>query len=175
MYEYDCVATSVHPLFNGTFWLWWNSCFLKRIIVCLGNRWKDLTLQCLSILFLADCYRGLGRGYNGTISTTKSNKTCQRWSEQAPHQFILPSSQYPELAGDHNYCRNPGSRAPNGPWCFTTDPDIRWEYCDVPKCGEYGSIAFYGVNMCIIMYTFKVAVITLNCNQLHITCYFWRM
>ena len=86
--------------------------------------------------FLDNCFFGRGRGYSGNISTTKSNKTCQRWSEQAPHQFILPSSQYPELAGDHNYCRNPGSRAPDGPWCFTTDPDTRWEYCDVPQCGK---------------------------------------
>ena len=87
-------------------------------------------------VILGNCFFGRGRGYSGNISTTKSNKTCQRWSEQAPHQFILPSSQYPELAGDHNYCRNPGSRAPDGPWCFTTDPNTRWEYCDVPKCGK---------------------------------------
>jgi len=88
-------------------------------------------------LLIADCFRGLGEGYNGTISTTSSGLTCQRWSEQTPHRFILPSEQYPEIAGGHNYCRNPGSRAPDGPWCFTTDPDTRWEYCDVPKCGEY--------------------------------------
>ena len=85
---------------------------------------------------IGDCFTGRGRGYNGTISRTRSGKTCQRWSEQAPHQFILPSSQYPEIAGGHNYCRNPGSRAPEGPWCFTTDPNTRWEYCDVPKCGK---------------------------------------
>ena len=85
---------------------------------------------------LANCFRGRGRGYNGTISVTRSGKICQRWSEQSPHQFLLPSKQYPEIAGDHNYCRNPGSRGPEGPWCFTTDPNTRWEYCDVPKCGK---------------------------------------
>ena len=86
--------------------------------------------------YVGDCFTGRGRGYNGTINITRSGKACQRWSEQAPHQFILPSSQYPEIAGGHNYCRNPGSRAPEGPWCFTTDPNTRWEYCDVPKCGK---------------------------------------
>ena len=83
-----------------------------------------------------DCFTGYGRGYNGTINITRSGKTCQHWSEQTPHQFILPSKQYPEIAGGHNYCRNPGSRGPEGPWCFTTDPITRWEYCHVPKCGK---------------------------------------
>ena len=33
---------------------------------------------------------------------------------------------------DHNFCRNPdgGDRV----WCYTTDSDFRWEYCDVPTC-----------------------------------------
>ena len=34
--------------------------------------------------------------------------------------------------GDHNFCRNPdgGVRV----WCYTTDPEMRWEFCDVPFC-----------------------------------------
>ena len=24
----------------------------------------------------------------------------------------------------------------SGPWCYTVDPYVRWEYCDVPFCGE---------------------------------------
>ena len=38
-------------------------------------------------------------------------------------------------AGDHNYCRNP-SRNLKGVWCYTTDPDKRWEHCPVPICEE---------------------------------------
>lgn len=31
-----------------------------------------------------------------------------------------------------NLCRNPdGDRAP---WCYTTDPNVRWEYCNLQKC-----------------------------------------
>ncbi|KAL5253738.1 hypothetical protein ACHWQZ_G013495 [Mnemiopsis leidyi] len=37
--------------------------------------------------------------------------------------------------GNHNYCRNPTS-ASGGPWCYTTDPNTRWEYCDIPKCSQ---------------------------------------
>lgn len=31
-----------------------------------------------------------------------------------------------------NWCRNPdGDQAP---WCYTTDPTVRWEYCNLEKC-----------------------------------------
>ena len=32
-----------------------------------------------------------------------------------------------------NYCRNPDGES-QGPWCYTTDPKSRWEYCHVPMC-----------------------------------------
>ena len=25
-------------------------------------------------------------------------------------------------------------RDPRGPWCFTNDPDLKYEYCEVRKC-----------------------------------------
>lgn len=31
-----------------------------------------------------------------------------------------------------NLCRNPdGDKAP---WCYTTEPGVRWEYCNLEKC-----------------------------------------
>lgn len=36
-----------------------------------------------------------------------------------------------------NYCRNPDSD-PKGPWCYTTDPSVRWEYCNLKRCSETG-------------------------------------
>lgn len=38
-----------------------------------------------------------------------------------------------EFTADNNYCRNPDDR-PGGAWCFTTDPGMETEYCDVPDC-----------------------------------------
>lgn len=35
---------------------------------------------------------------------------------------------------DNNYCRNPDNE--RMPWCYTTDPETRWEYCRVPRCGN---------------------------------------
>lgn len=35
---------------------------------------------------------------------------------------------------DKNYCRNPDNE--RSPWCYTTDPETRWEYCSVPSCGD---------------------------------------
>ena len=37
-------------------------------------------------------------------------------------------------------CRNPDASAPDGPWCYTTDPKIRWEYCNISRCPLRGII-----------------------------------
>ena len=41
------------------------------------------------------------------------------------------------LEDQNNYCRNVQSNPEcdeGWPWCFTTDPDKRWDYCEIPKC-----------------------------------------
>ena len=71
-----------------------------------------------------------GRGqeeYSGTIATTQSGYTCQRWDSQEPHDH-----NFSDL--EENYCRNPDGE-PRA-WCYTTDPDKRWELCAVPFCPE---------------------------------------
>jgi hypothetical protein len=56
----------------------------------------------------------------------------QSWTEQCPHRHTM-NNTYPELNKAKNYCRNPQNSAQR-PWCFTTDRNKRWEYCDIPKC-----------------------------------------
>uniref|UniRef100_A0A8K9WW68 Macrophage stimulating 1 n=1 Tax=Oncorhynchus mykiss TaxID=8022 RepID=A0A8K9WW68_ONCMY len=40
--------------------------------------------------------------------------------------------RYPDKSLDDNYCRNPDSSPV--PWCYTTDPDMERESCQISKC-----------------------------------------
>jgi len=75
------------------------------------------------------CYNSQNNGedYRGTISVTLSGLKCQKWSKQTPHDHDYKPRDYPEL--QENYCRNPDGEEEGGPWCYTTDPNERWEYC----------------------------------------------
>jgi hypothetical protein len=65
-------------------------------------------------------------GYRGCQAQTRSGKTCQSWDSQTPHEH----SRKDEAKGTagHNYCRNPDGE--DTIWCYTTDAEKRWEYCD---------------------------------------------
>ncbi|XP_052094934.1 zonadhesin-like [Mytilus californianus] len=69
-----------------------------------------------------------GTDYEGHKSITTSGIECQTWAASEPHKHRYSK----KLAKDKNYCRNPdGSKEP---WCYTSDPNKRWEYCDIPLC-----------------------------------------
>jgi len=70
--------------------------------------------------------------YRGNISQTANGKTCQNWDSQSPHFHNRTPENYPTMGLEDNYCRNPDGEAKA--WCYTTDPDTRWELCDVPSC-----------------------------------------
>jgi len=72
--------------------------------------------------------------YRGTISFTASGRQCQAWSSQSPHSHSRTSSRFPGTGLEANYCRNPDGE--DAAWCYTTDPNKRWELCEVPTCGE---------------------------------------
>lgn len=48
--------------------------------------------------------------------------------------FYPSYDRYPDKGLKDNYCRNPDGR--QRPWCFTTDPNTPWEYCNIKQCGE---------------------------------------
>jgi hypothetical protein len=64
-------------------------------------------------------------------NTTISGRTCQNWTKDTPHrrnsQTRNAVAKGIHGVGDHNYCRDPD--AEGGPWCYTTDPNKRWEFC----------------------------------------------
>ena len=63
---------------------------------------------------------------------TETGILCQSWAEQCPHRHTM-NNTYPELNMAQNFCRNPWGSGKR-PWCFTTDKNKRWEYCDIPIC-----------------------------------------
>ncbi|XP_049613820.1 plasminogen [Syngnathus scovelli] len=105
----------------------------------LNKRWEFCSIpRCTSeaptIASETTCATGEGSAYRGTIAVTESGKTCQSWSSQTPHKHNRSPENYPCKGLDNNFCRNPDNE--RKPWCYTTDPDTRWEYCRVPTCGD---------------------------------------
>mmetsp|Transcript_56550 Transcript_56550/g.169130 ORF Transcript_56550/g.169130 Transcript_56550/m.169130 type:complete len:329 (+) Transcript_56550:466-1452(+) len=73
--------------------------------------------------------------YRGTVSTTASGIPCVTWGDHSlhPHGHNDPAIK-PDAGLESNYCRNPDGE-PRA-WCYTTDPNVRWDYCSVPSCVE---------------------------------------
>ena len=65
---------------------------------------------------------------------TQSGYKCQSWTSQCPHRHHRTPEIFPELSNTGNACRNPGGQAPLGPWCYTTNSTVRWEYCNISTC-----------------------------------------
>ncbi len=92
------------------------------------------------MFFFSECMSNRSGGnYRGKINVTRTGRTCQRWDSQWPHVHDVTSAVLPDetLAEAENYCRSPGFD-PGGPWCYVTDMEVTWEYCNVPNCGELG-------------------------------------
>ena len=103
---------------------------------------------------------GDGRDYRGHLDHTREGYTCQRWTENYPHDHPLVkvsreaaawtrtaskgsnnNSTRPERfrdgLGTHNKCRNPSGLRRNRPWCYTTKRRHEWGYCDVSPCAGF--------------------------------------
>ena len=72
--------------------------------------------------------------YRGTQNKTNSGRTCQRWDSQEPHPHEYTREFRPYAGLSENYCRNPSGDSQNYPWCYTTDPAVKYDYCNVPWC-----------------------------------------
>uniref|UniRef100_A0A8C7F0X5 Macrophage stimulating 1 n=1 Tax=Oncorhynchus kisutch TaxID=8019 RepID=A0A8C7F0X5_ONCKI len=84
-------------------------------------------------VYVRKCIVGKGEDYRGKVFMTKSGHTCQQWWSKFPHDHRWTPTATNGL--ELNYCRNPdGDRI--GPWCYTTDPERRYETCNIPHCKD---------------------------------------
>jgi hypothetical protein len=72
--------------------------------------------------------------YKGSISTTVDGDECQAWSVQYPWRHDYHPDSMVDYGLESNYCRNPD--IDERPWCYTTNPEKEWAYCDIPFCSE---------------------------------------
>uniref|UniRef100_A0A663MT17 Plasminogen n=1 Tax=Athene cunicularia TaxID=194338 RepID=A0A663MT17_ATHCN len=84
-------------------------------------------------IYLLQCKRGIGKDYRGMEAKTRRGIPCQKWSEKTPHNPNYTPEKHPNAGLDENYCRNPDGDE-SGPWCYTTDPATRFDYCNIPEC-----------------------------------------
>ncbi|XP_076396754.1 tyrosine-protein kinase transmembrane receptor Ror isoform X2 [Megachile rotundata] len=105
-----------------------------------------------------DCYWGNGKSYRGTVKTSISGRPCMQWSHG---EFNLQVSAYPELAGKHSYCRNPGDKE-SQPWCYVyVDSKPQKEFCNIPKC--VGNLWIYAVVGFVLTGGFVVILVCYCC------------
>ena len=74
--------------------------------------------------------------YTGTVSVTLNNYTCQRWDTYTPHDvYYKDPTIYPDssIAAAENFCR---SLREGTFFCYTTDPAVMFDMCNIPKCME---------------------------------------
>jgi len=80
----------------------------------------------------------LGKEYRGDVNKTRAGANCRPWADKLKSDGLEGwhptwSGAAEKGIGYHNYCRNPDNE-PGGPWCYTTDTNKRWDYCNVEMC-----------------------------------------
>ncbi|XP_063431610.1 plasminogen-like [Mytilus trossulus] len=91
-----------------------------------NRKWSSVNLSCSDV----DCHDP-GSAYIGKMTCTVTGRTCQNWNSQTPHvHTTVPDDPKDQTS---NYCRNPGDGY-SVPWCYTTDPEVKYEYCWIPNC-----------------------------------------
>lgn len=82
-----------------------------------------------------DCYVDVGADYVGLMDFTRTGRKCKGWLEEGTGMGKDYTPATKGIGSNHNYCRNPEGKSEQ-PWCYTVDPAVEWEFCEVPKCAE---------------------------------------
>ncbi|XP_034018825.1 hepatocyte growth factor-like [Thalassophryne amazonica] len=85
--------------------------------------------------YIRECISSTKDDYRGRRSWTKSNITCQAWSDTNINEHTFDPESHPFQDLRENFCRNPNNDI-SGPWCYTTDPNVRSEVCGIPHCSQ---------------------------------------
>ncbi|KPP79696.1 hypothetical protein Z043_100707 [Scleropages formosus] len=99
-----------------------------------GNLERECLEEICNYEEARECITGIGMEYRGNVSVTASKIACQFWKSNFPHK-ITEFNVSLDSSLTENHCRNP-DQSPKGPWCYTRNPVIRREHCNIPKCGE---------------------------------------
>ncbi|XP_006511702.2 hepatocyte growth factor-like protein isoform X1 [Mus musculus] len=91
--------------------------------------------RCTEELVPEGCYHGSGEQYRGSVSKTRKGVQCQHWSSETPHKPQFTPTSAPQAGLEANFCRNPDGDS-HGPWCYTLDPDILFDYCALQRCDD---------------------------------------
>uniref|UniRef100_A0A7S3VD17 Kringle domain-containing protein n=1 Tax=Chaetoceros debilis TaxID=122233 RepID=A0A7S3VD17_9STRA len=119
----DLLASEEGAVEGHTFPAW-----LKFGDQCYRDDWQTYDL------FYSNCGTLTQSDYRGDISTTEAGVECQQWDEQSPHEHTRTPAIFPSSGLVENYCRNPDGQL--RAWCYTTDPNKRWDFCKVPTCED---------------------------------------
>ncbi|EDL83072.1 plasminogen, isoform CRA_h [Rattus norvegicus] len=123
--ETDFICRSFHQLR-------WEYCEIPSCGSSVSPDQSDSSVLPEQTPVVQECYQGNGKSYRGTSSTTNTGKKCQSWVSMTPHSHSKTPANFPDAGLEMNYCRNPDNDQ-RGPWCFTTDPSVRWEYCNLKR------------------------------------------
>lgn len=121
---------------SGTPWCYttstaqrWDYCFYNDSNCVSPEPICEYTSGCWNESLLPFCKTKAA--YRGYQNMTVHGTPCQNWSlNNTPHVF---TSNWRDM-GNHNNCRNPDSSI--APWCYTMDPQIRFDYCFIPGSAQ---------------------------------------
>ena len=115
---------------------------MHRLAGKLSKYTKELNPRSITLLLAGPTtckLTPIGKEYEGTLNVTDTGIPCQAWTADSPQDpETLYDYEFPDgsLAAAENYCRNPDTTT-GGPWCYTMDPSVRWQFCDVYFCRKY--------------------------------------
>ncbi|NXU64581.1 PLMN protein, partial [Horornis vulcanius] len=113
-------------------------CEAERNFTCRAFLFTWKKLQCLTLAENAKMTVAFP-SMDTVLYQKRSMCTVRGYSfthQAYPNGILLYTPEkHPNAGLEENYCRNPDADE-NGPWCYTTDPAQRFDYCAIPDCED---------------------------------------